>query len=243
MKSKKIIEFKKEIKFLSNKKRAKNSQRFFKTGSGEYGEGDVFLGIKTPIQRKIAKKYNDFNFQELKELLKSNIHCYRFIALIILIDKFGKSKEKEKKKIFNFYLKNIKGINNWDLVDISAPKILGNYLLNKNKNLLFLLAKSKNLWKKRIAIISTYQFIENNLFQPTFKIAELLLHDEHDLIHKAVGWMLREVGNRNQETEEIFLKKYVNFMPRTMLRYAIEKFSKNKRIFYLSQKQIKFDEK
>ena len=172
---------------------------------------------------------------DLEKLLNSKIHEYRMSALLILIKQYEKGNESEKNKIFNFYLRNTKNINNWDLVDISAPKIVGDYLLNKPRDVLYKLASSNNLWERRIAIISTFAFIRNNEFDDTLKIAEILLNDKHDLIHKAVGWMLREIGKRDQKIEEEFLKKYYSKMPRVMLRYAIEKFEEKKRKFYLGK--------
>jgi len=228
-----LIELKKELKKISNPKQAEILQRFFKTGKGEYGEGDVFLGIKVPLQRKIAKKYPNLTLKEINELLSSRMHEERLTSLFILIRKYEKGDAKLKKEIFNFYLKNTNKINNWDLVDLSAPKIIGNYLLDKPKDSLYKLAKSKSLWEKRIAVLSTFEFIRNNQFKDTLSISEILLKDKHDLIHKAVGWMLREIGKRNHEVEESFLKKYYKQMPRTMLRYAIEKFDEKKRRFYL----------
>jgi len=230
-----LFQLKKELSSLVNPKQAKVLQKFFKTGPGEYGEGDIFLGIKVPLQREVANKYIQLSFDNIENLLKSKIHEYRLIGLLILISKYKIAKEKERKKIFNFYLKNYQGINNWDLVDMSAPYIVGNYLLNRNKDILYKLARSKNLWKKRIAIVSTFTFIKNNKFNDVLKISELLLNDNHDLIHKAVGWMLRELGKRNQKIEEDFLKKYIKKMPRTMLRYAIEKFEEKKRKSYLAK--------
>jgi len=226
------MSIKKDLQKLSNPKQAKILQRFFKTGKREYGEGDIFLGIKVPEQRKIAKKYN-LNLNDIQKLLNSRIHEHRLVSLFILIDKYKKS--NEKKNIFNLYLKNTKNINNWDLVDLSAPNIVGNYLLDKPRKILYKLAKSKSLWKKRIAILATFEFIKNNEFKDAIKISELLLNDKHDLIHKGTGWMLREVGKRNQAIEEKFLKKYYRTMPRTMLRYAIERFSEEKRKFYLGK--------
>jgi len=230
---KKII---KEIKQKSNPQKAKDLMWFFKTGKGQYGEGDIFLGITIPEQRKIAKNFSDLTFFDIQKLLNNKYHEYRMIALLILICQFLKANEKNKKQIYNFYLKNTKNINNWDLVDLTAPKIVGEYLAEfagsstKNtgisKNILYKLARSKHLWEKRIAIISTYSFIKRNNFNDTLKISEILLHDEHDLIHKAVGWMLREVGKRDFQIEENFLKKHYKKMPRMMLRYAIEKFPK-----------------
>jgi len=230
----KLSELKKELQSLSDKEQAKNLQRFFKTEKGDYGEGDIFLGIKVPIQRKVANKYIDLSLEDLQDLLNSKIHEHRFTALIILITQFL-SDSLQKKKIFDFYLKNTKNINNWDLVDISAPKIVGKYLLDKDRKILYKLAKSKNLWEKRIAIISTFAFIKEKQFDDTLKISEILLNDNHDLIHKAVGWALREVGNKDRKVEEKFLKKHYIQMPRTMFRYAIEKFPEELRQRYLKK--------
>jgi len=231
-----LVKLKKELKQNSDVEKAKTALWFFKTGKGEYGEGQKFLGIDTPTKRKIAKKYADLNFDDLQELLNSNIHDYHFIALVILIEKYKNCKVSDvlQKKIFDFYIKNSKNINNWDLVDISAPNIVGRYLLDKtDRKILYKFAQSKNLWEKRISIISTFALIRENQFTDTLKISEILLDDKHDLIHKAVGWMLREVGNRDRKIEEIFLKKYCKKMPRTMLRYATEKFSEKLRKSYL----------
>jgi len=219
----------KDLNAISDKEKAKNYSRFFKTGKGEYGEGDMFLGIKVPEQRKIAQKYKNLNLKDIQSLLDSKIHEHRLTAIFILTAQFKKNQEE----IFNLYLKNTRNINNWDLVDSSAHYIIGEYLKDKDKSILYELAKSKNLWKRRIAIISTLCFIRNNHFEDTFKISEILLNDKHDLIHKAVGWMLREAGNKNIEAEEEFLKKHYQKMPRTMLRYAIEKFPEEKRKFYM----------
>ena len=231
-----ILELRKEIKSLANTKVAKTMQWFFKTGMGEYGEGDIFAGLKVPTQRKLARKFMDLSFTDLKQLLNSSVHEERLISLFILVDKYQKGDEKSKKEIFSFYIKHRKGINNWDLVDLSAPKIVGKQLLEKDKNILFKLALSKNLWDRRIAVLSTYEFIRNKKYIPTIKIAKILLKDDHDLIHKAVGWMLREIGKRDLLVEEKFLKNYYRKMPRTMLRYAIEKFPETKRQKYLKGK-------
>ncbi len=228
-----INQLKKDLRKLGNPKKAKMYQRFFKTGKGEYGEGDIFLGVTNPEQRAIAKKYSDLSMKELQKLLSDKIHEYRSTSLYILIDKYRKSDEAGKKEIFNFYLKNTKNINNWDLVDLSSYHILGDYLLERDKSILYKLAKSDNLWERRISIISTYKFIKNNLFEDALKISEMLLDDDHDLIHKAVGWMLREVGKKDLKTEEKFLKKHFRKMPRTMLRYSIEKFDEPKRKYYM----------
>ena len=231
----KILELKKELKINKNKKQAKILASFFKTGKGEYGEGSIFLGIRVPLLRKIANKYLELDFKDLQNLLNNKIHTYRFIALIILVNKYKKGDNKLKKIIYNFYIKNLKNINNWDLVDISCYHIVGNFLLNKSKEkiILYKLIKSKNLWFRRIAIVSTFTFIKNNKFKDTLKISKLLLNDKEDLINKAVGWMLREVGKRNQKLLEEFLKKNYQNMSRTTLRYAIERFEEKKRKYYL----------
>ncbi len=227
-----IEELEQELNKHADKKQAELLQRFFKTGKGQYGEGDVFLGIKVPVQRKIAKKFYGLKLEEIQELLNSKIHERRLIALFVLIDKYKKADKTEKKEIFDFYIKNTKNINNWDLVDLSAPNIVGNWLLDKDRLILYKLVNG-GLWERRISIISTAAFIRNNQFEDSLKIAELLLEDNHDLIHKAVGWMLREVGKKDQQELENFLKKHYKQMPRTMLRYAIEKFKEEKRKRYL----------
>ena len=229
-----LNQLKTELEQEKNPKQALLLQRFFKTGKGEYGEGDIFLGIKVPVQRQIVKKYK-LNLEDIQELLLSKIHEHRLSGLFILIEKYKKASDKEKQEIFDFYLKNLKHVNNWDLVDLSSHKIVGEFLIDKSENrrILYDLAKSENLWEKRISIISTFAFIKDNDFKDALKIAEILLKDSHDLIHKAVGWMLREIGKKSLETEEKFLKKFYKQMPRTMLRYAIEKFEEEKRQRYL----------
>ena len=240
-----LEELKKELHEFENPEKAKVLRRFFKTGKGQYGEGDVFLGIQVPIQRQIAKKYLDLNFQEIQELLNSKIHEERLIALIILTNKykkanakdisyFGATKSKEKdfvgkdnltrRQIFEFYLLNTSRINNWDLVDLSAPNIVGEFLQKEDTGILRQLAKSENIWERRIAMISTYSFIRKRSFGEALAISDILLKDKHDLIHKAVGWMLREIGKRNKDVLELFLSQRHKEMPRTMLRYAIERF-------------------
>jgi 3-methyladenine DNA glycosylase AlkD len=220
---------------LKNPDRAKNISWFFKTGKGQYGEGDIFLGIPVPEQRKVAKKYISLSLNDLQELLNSKVHEHRFTALLILVSKYRKAEESLKEEIFYFILKNTENINNWDLVDLSAPRIIGDYLLNRERSILYKLAKSTSLWERRISILSTFKFIDNNDFKDALKISELLLHDEHDLIHKAVGWALREIGKRDQNLEERFLNKHYPYMPRTTLRYAIEKFDEKKRQIYLNK--------
>jgi 3-methyladenine DNA glycosylase AlkD len=228
------MQIEEDLKELENPKKAKVLSRFFKTGKGEYGDGDIFLGVMVPETRKVARKHKNLKLVEIQKLLNSKIHEHRLAALLILVEKYSKGDEKERKRIFEFYLQNARKVNNWDLVDLSAPKIVGLHLLDKKRAVLRKLAKSKNLWKKRIAIISTFAFIREGDCAETLKISEMLLDDEHDLIHKAVGWMLREVGKKDQKEEEKFLMKHYKKMPRTMLRYAIEKFDKKKREFYMN---------
>ena len=225
------MKLREEIKSKAAAERALVSQRFFKTAKGEYGEGDIFIGLTVPQSREISKNYKELSFDELKELLRSKIHEERLIALYILVFKF----KKEPKQVFDFYLKNTKFVNNWDLVDSSAHLIVGEYLMDKPRDLLYSLARSENLWEKRISIISTFQFIRKNQFDDTVKIAEILMNDKHDLIHKAVGWMLREMGKKSEKTLEDFLKKHCTKMPRTMLRYSIEKLSAEKKKLYMSK--------
>ena len=247
---------KKELKAKASPKKAKILQRFFKTGPGEYGYGDVFLGVVVPETRKVAKKYSTLKVADAVKLLHSKIHEERLAALLIMVDKFQAPEQQRSRKrisssflpslpskarwgkkkvyflrpgneqeiIYKTYLKNTKYINNWDLVDLSAEKIVGDYLFDKPKDILYKLAESKSVWERRIAIIATFNFIKNNKFEETFKISKILLNDEHDLIHKAVGWMLREVGKRDIKTEKDFLDKYSKKMARTTFRYAIERF-------------------
>ena len=222
---------------LKDPEKARVLSRFFKTGKGEYGEGDIFLGIPVPLQRKVARKYPGLSLEDAQGLLSSKIHEHRLVALLILIFKYRRSDGKGKSEIFDFYLKNTSGIN-WDLVDLSAQHIIGDYLLMSDRSLLQKLAQSKNFWERRIAIMSTFAFIRNQQFEDTLRIAAMLVHDKHDLIHKAVGWMLREVGKRDGEQLERFLKKYSGVMPRTMLRYSIERFDEDKRKAYLKQPVI-----
>jgi len=227
-----------ELKKFASPQKTKILARFFKTGKGEYGEGDVFIGVVVPNIRKIAKKYfNLISLNMAEELLHSKIHEERLCALLILIEKFRKSDEKVKERIYKLYLKNTKHINNWDLVDLSAQHIVGEFLFDKPKTILYKLAKSKNLWERRISMLATFNYIYKNQCKETLKISEILLKDEHDLIHKSVGWMLREAGKHcSQEILEDFLKKHYKQMPRTMLRYAIERLPEKKRKLYLGGK-------
>lgn len=229
-----IKEIRTKLQKLGNKERAQILQRFFKTGSGEYGEGDIFLGIRVPELRKLAKELQHISRKEVIQLLKSFIHEERLLALLILTILYAKGNESEKKGIYDLYLKCTSYINNWDLVDVTAAHIVGDYLMERSRDPLYKLAKSSVLWERRIAIMSTFHFIKQGDFDDTQKIAILLLSDKEDLIHKAVGWMLREVGKRNQQVEEHFLKEHYEKMPRTMLRYAIERFPESKRQLYLT---------
>ena len=223
-----------ELKSVSKKEKEEIFQRFFKTGKGEYGEGDIFAGITVPDIRDISKRYyKEMTLEEVEYFVQHKIHEYRLFGLLTLTYMWKKADETERKNIFDLYVKNLKYVNNWDLVDLSAPNIVGEYLKEKDRAILYELAKSNVLWKQRVAIISTFSFIRNKDFVDTLNISEILLHHKHDLIHKAVGWMLREVGKRDQVIEEKFLKKYYKGMPRTMLRYAIERFEEEKRQRYL----------
>lgn len=221
------------LKSLGNADIAEHSQRFFKTGKGEYGEGDKFLGIRVPVLRKHVKTYQATDLAEVLKLLKSSFHEIRLFALLLLVHKFSKADEDEKAVIYELYLNNTKYINNWDLVDSSAHKIVGPYLENRDREILYELVHSESLWERRISIMTTLHFIQNIQFEDALKLSELLINDKEDLIHKASGWMLREIGKRDLEIEKNFLKKHYKKMPRTMLRYAIEKFPKEERKQYL----------
>ena len=233
------------LKKAANPHKAKHSQRFFKTAQGEYGEGDLFLGITVPQVRNIVKQYkNQVKIEDLAELVLNPYHEVRLSALLLLVELFkGAKTQAAKKQIVDFYLAHSTYVNSWDLVDLSADKIFGQYLLEtKNKpaqqvpGLLINLAKSKMLWERRIAVLSTFAFIRAGEFFPTLELAKILLNDQEDLIHKAVGWLLREVGKRDEKVLINFLDQYTLQMPRTMLRYAIEKLPENKRQFYLNKK-------
>jgi len=216
-----------ELNKYSDIERAKNCQRFFKTKPGQYGEGDIFIGVSVPNARRVAKKaVGRIGLNEIEVLLKSEIHEERLAGVLILIEMF----RENPKEVYCFYLENSKGINNWDLVDLSAPKIVGSFLLDKSdREILYKLASSENLWDKRIGIISTYAFIRAGEFEDTLKISKMLLSDKHDLIHKAVGWMLREVGKRDVEILKKFLRDNYSELPRMTLRYAIERFPEDLR--------------
>ena len=224
----------KELREKSDLTKASFLQSFFKTGKGQYGEGDVFLGVVVPEIRKIAKRHKELSLDELSVLLASKFHEERMCALLILLERYHHSPEKES--VVSYYLKNKRGINNWDLVDVSAHKILGDWLKDKeDRNVLFRMSSSSSLWDRRISIMASYAFIKNKDYEDTLKLASILINDEEDLIHKAAGWMLREIGKRDKRKEEIFLKKHAAEMPRTMLRYAIEKFPQKERKKYMDQ--------
>lgn len=222
-----------ELRKRVNKTKAAFFPKFFKTGKGEYGEGDRFIGVTVPNTRLVARQFRELPAQETLKLLRSPIHEERLLALLIWVRQFTKGDEATRKKIYDLYLKNRKYVNNWDLVDTSAPHICGAYLNDKDRSVLRKLARSKNLWDRRIAMLSTFYFIRQGDFKDALAVANLLVRDSHDLIQKAVGWMLREIGQRDLAVEDAFLKKHAAHMPRTMLRYAIEKLPKFKRSFYL----------
>ncbi|HUI44581.1 MAG TPA: DNA alkylation repair protein [Nitrospirota bacterium] len=231
-----IQEIQHRLRMLADKDKARILRGFFKTGQGQYGEGDVFIGVTVPVLRKLAKEYSNTPVDDVVLLLKSPIHEERMLALLMLIRSYAAGSEAVKKKIFGRYIANTRYINSWDLVDLSAPNIVGTHLFGKSRKQLYAFAGSEDLWKRRIAILSTFTFIRQNDFNDTLRLSRLLLKDEHDLIHKAVGWMLREVGKRSRDREEEFLRRHYRRMPRTMLRYAIERFPESARKKYLNGK-------
>ncbi len=226
-----------ELKKYSNKGKEEIFVRFFKTGKGQYGEGDKFWGITVPNIRNVAKRsYKDISFEEDKKLIESEIHEVRLTGYIILTYKYEKGEKEEKERVYEFYINNLKGCNNWDIVDLSCSKIMGSYLVDypSKRDILYTFANSNDLWKQRISIVSTYSFIKQNDFKDVLKISKILLNHKHDLIHKAVGWMLREVGKRDIDVLRGFLNENIKGMPRTTLRYAIERMEKRERDIYLS---------
>ena len=223
-----------ELQELGDPVRATHSLRFFKTGPGEYGEGDKFLGLTVPVMRTLVRKYRALADDAALKLLASPWHEERLVALLLLVDGYKRGDERRRQKIHRAYLANARWINNWDLVDSSAEHVVGPHLDAGDISLLEQLARSKNIWERRIAIVSTFHFIKRNEFRPTLRIATILLGDSHDLIHKAVGWMLREVGKRDRKTLDAFLKKHYRQLPRTMLRYAIERHPERTRKRYLA---------
>lgn len=221
------------IKELANPEIASHSQRFFKTGPGEYGEGDQFLGVRVPVIRQLVKKLRGLKLEQSLQMLKNEYHEIRLFAVLMLVDLFERGDETSRSKIYHEYLGHSKWINNWDLVDSSAHKIVGTYLSDKSRAPLYQLTESDLLWDKRIAMIACYRLIKQDDFDDTIKLAEIFLTETHDLMHKAVGWMLREMGKRNFEIEDRFLMKHYKKMPRTMLRYALEKFPKDRKKAYM----------
>ena len=230
-----FLDFQKGVKKYIDLERGKFLQRFFKTGKGEYAEGDIFLGIDVPTCRLIARQFQKLSLADLKKLLKSKFHEERLITLFILVLQFQKGDEARQEKIFNLYLAHTKWINNWDLVDSSAYHIVGAYLFERNRSILYRLAKSKSLWERRISIVSTFYFIRQKQFTDTLKVATMLLGDKHDLIHKAVGWMLREVGKKDEKTLVQFLEKNCTKMPRTSLRYSLERLSTKQKLIFMKK--------
>jgi len=230
-----IEQLKKDLQEKANSERAELSQRFFKTGKGEYGEGDIFIGLTMPDLRSVSGKYTNLNLVKIQELLNSKIHEHRMSALVILVNKYKKADEREKENIFGFYLKNAKKINNWDLVDISCPNIVGEFLYrNKDhRKVLYELARSENLWERRISMVSMLYFVKYEDFGDPLALAEILLNDKHDLMHKAVGWVLREIGKKDVEVLKKFLKYHYKNIPRTTFRYSIERFPEEERKKYL----------
>jgi 3-methyladenine DNA glycosylase AlkD len=221
------------LREAADPKKAADLRWFFKTGPGEYGEGDVFIGVVTPTMRRIAKEFRDLPLAEVKRLLRSPVHEERSLALMILVGRFQRGDERKRERIFNFYMRHLKQVNNWDLVDGSAPYISGPWLLEHDKAILYKLARSPRLWDRRVAMLSAFHFIRCGEFGDALKIAGILVADREDLMHKAVGWMLREIGKRDRDMEETFLKKHYRTMPRTMLRYAIERFPEDLRRSYM----------
>jgi 3-methyladenine DNA glycosylase AlkD len=228
-----IDEIQNRMVSLSNSEDGQFLQTFFKTGPGQYGEGDLFRGIRVPVLRGLSKSYQDIPLEQAERLLRSAYHEDRLLALLILVRKYSAADETGRWVIYRLYLENTRHINNWDLVDASAEHIVGAFLIDRGRELLYQLARSRSIWERRIAILATFHFIKRNMFDETLRIAGILLTDKEDLIHKAVGWMLREVGKRDMHIEETFLTAHYRQMPRTMLRYAIERFPQDKRLGYL----------
>ncbi len=224
-----------DLRAVADIEKAAFFPRFFKTGKGEYGEGDVFIGVTVPNIRKVVSKHVSLSLNDIDLLVRNEIHEVRLAALLILVSQYDKANMQQKKEIVDFYLAHTKQVNNWDLVDASCYKILGTYLLDHDRSILYSLARSPYLWERRIAIVSTLAFIRKGQFEDTMRICELLLNDDHDLIHKAVGWMLREMGKKDEATLCMFLDKHASKMPRTALRYAIEKLTKKEQQNYLQK--------
>lgn len=226
-----------ELLSMANPEKAVFLQRFFKTGPGQYAEGDVFLGLVVPLTRSIAKANKQTPLLELQILMESEYHEARLCALLIVAEQFKKASEAQRKELYDFYLRNARQINNWDLVDVTCPHIVGSYLLDKDRSRLYELAESENLWEQRIAMVSTIAFIRNREYTDTLALAERLMTHKHDLMHKAVGWMLREVGKKDRDTLTDFLECYATQLPRTALRYAIEHYPEEQRQYFLKMKK------
>ena len=228
-----LSQLRKRLRRFASPEKAKKLQGFFKTGPGEYGEGDIFIGVTVPETRSLIKDGRGLSLAAVRTLLHSRIHEERFLALQLLVDRYQRETPAGQKEIFLLYCSHTAFINNWDLVDLSAPNIVGAYLYTRSRKRLYTFARSRDLWKRRIAVLATFYFIREKDFADNLAIAALLLNDHEDLIHKAAGWMLREVGKRDLNAEEAFLQKYYRRMPRTMLRYAIERFPEKRRKAYL----------
>lgn len=236
MSAKRVAQAVADMKALADPERAAHSQKFFRTGSGQYGAGDRFLGIRVPQVREVAAQYRDLDLQDVERLLGNPFHEIRLLSLVILVMQFKKGDAGRQKAIFDLYMRNRQRINNWDLVDVSAPTIVGGWLKTRSRKMLYKLARSSALWDRRISVLATFRFIRDDEFTEALAIAEILSQDKADLVHKAVGWMLREIGNRNRSAEEEFLMRHYKKMPRTMLRYAVEKFPESLRQRYLQGK-------
>ena len=233
----KLDELKQKLDSLADPINQQQAQRFFKTGKGEYAEGDIFIGIRTPVLRKLVAQYKDLSLDDSEQLLHSPIHEHRSLALMLWVAQFPKADKAQQQQLFERYLQNSQFINNWDLVDISAPTLVGQYLLEKNREILYKLVARKSLWERRIAVVATLTFIRHQQFDEILDFTKLLLNEPHDLIHKAVGWMLREVGKQNLSILKAFIDEYDTQLPRTTLRYAIEHFSEEQRQFHLKRKK------
>jgi 3-methyladenine DNA glycosylase AlkD len=222
------------LRTLADPRRAAGQQRFFKTGPGEYAEGDVFLGIPVPVVRKLVRTYENLTHAEIQKLLRTDIHEERLLALLIMVRRYPRSDERDRAALYRLYTRNFRWINNWDLIDVTAEHVVGAHLWARDRAPLYRWVAAQSVWPRRIAVMATFRFIKRGDYADTLRLAEMLLGDPHDLIHKATGWMLREIGNRDRPVEEAFLQRHAACMPRTMLRYAIEKFAEEDRKRYLA---------
>jgi 3-methyladenine DNA glycosylase AlkD len=232
-----VAQVRREVRALSDPERARNLQRFFKTGPGEYGEGDRFLGLTVPMIRGVANRFETLPLEDARALLASRYHEERLLALLLLVRQYERGDDSRRTEVFRLYMENLRYVNNWDLVDLSAPGIVGRQLRTGDRKLLDGMARSPVLWERRIAVLATFEWIREGDVKDALRIAALLVSDQEDLIHKAVGWMLREMGKRDLEAERRFLRKYAHVMPRTMLRYAIERFPEAERKRWLKAKR------